>query len=221
MGHPDTKSAPLGLDLIRNAELARRPWPHCILTGAITDPATLDQMVASFPDQGFQMARERDPDAEGKTYEVAVRNDLTGTDLDPVWQPFIAQLQSEDYRRAVGHLGGVTLQDSQCVVAFYRYPPQTWLGPHRDNRYKILTHVFYFNAAWPAAAGGDLLILDSPDPGNVQHRVSPTTGTSVVIVRGENSWHAVEKVSDEITQTRLSVSVVFYTADADLTKHVN
>ncbi|GLH99892.1 2OG-Fe(II) oxygenase [Phytohabitans aurantiacus] len=221
MGHPTTQSGPLDLDLIRNAELAGRPWPHCVLTGAITDQATLDEMVASFPDQGFQTVRELNPDAEGKTFEVGVRNDLTGADLAPVWTPFTTQLRSEHYRRAVGHLGGVTLEGSQCVVAFYRYPPQTWLGPHRDNRYKILTHVFYFNADWPAGAGGDLLILDGPDAGSLRRRVCPRAGTSVVIVRGDDSWHAVQKVSDEVTRARLSVSVVFYTADADLTKHVN
>lgn len=216
MDRPHTLTGPLDLDRIRQAGLTEQPWPHSVIDSVIRDPDTLHDLVSTFPTAGFQLVKQPEPDEEGKTLALEIRNDIGRADLDPAWKALLKQLHSDAYRQAVEHLTGVSLTDSQRRVAFYRVPPHAWLGVHRDKPNKIVSHIFYFNDDWEAGIGGDLLILDRPDLTRVRRRIAPVAGTSVVVVRGDDSWHAVEKVSAAVDRARCSIIVVFHPADADL-----
>ena len=75
---------------------------------------------------------------------------------------------------------------------------------------KLVTHVLYFNRSWKRAHGGCLSILRSDDPTDLAAEILPIVGNSSVIVRSEDSWHAVSRVVNESASSRRSVTVTFY-----------
>ncbi|MCA1632539.1 MAG: 2OG-Fe(II) oxygenase [Acidobacteria bacterium] len=78
----------------------------------------------------------------------------------------------------------------------------------------MVTHVFYFNERWDETDGGCLSILRSSDMSETVMSVAPIVGNSVVLVRSENSWHAVSPVAGDCRRFRLSMTVTFYTPGA-------
>jgi Rps23 Pro-64 3,4-dihydroxylase Tpa1-like proline 4-hydroxylase len=77
-------------------------------------------------------------------------------------------------------------------------------------RDKIVTQDIYFNEAWRDVDGGGLLVLRSSDANDVHHTIVPSLGNSAILVRSDNSWHAVKAVSKSINGTRRSLTAVFY-----------
>ena len=73
-----------------------------------------------------------------------------------------------------------------------------------------MTHVLYFNRSWNSADGGCLSILRSADPADLVAEIPPIVGNSSVLVRSDNSWHAVSRVAKNSASSRRSVTVTFY-----------
>src|SRR5262249_16677859 len=93
----------------------------------------------------------------------------------------------------------------------FHYGPGAWLGPHLDLKDKIVTHVFYFNDHWQSSDGGCLRILRSKNEADLVKEIPPIVGNSPsVLVRSENSWHAVARVDRNVRVSRRSVTVTFY-----------
>jgi hypothetical protein len=69
---------------------------------------------------------------------------------------------------------------------------------------------------WPDDAGGRLLIHSRKDVTGVHAQVVPLAGTSVVVVRSDNSWHSVEPVNPGCGLTRQSLIAHFYTPGSDV-----
>jgi Rps23 Pro-64 3,4-dihydroxylase Tpa1-like proline 4-hydroxylase len=95
-------------------------------------------------------------------------------------------------------------------VNVFHYGPGGSLGAHKDLPEKIVTHVLYFNRSWNSADGGCLSILRSADPTDQVAEILPIVGNSSVIVRSENSWHAVSRVVNHSAASRRSITVTFY-----------
>jgi hypothetical protein len=72
-----------------------------------------------------------------------------------------------------------------------------------------LTEVTYFNEAWDEDEGGSLSILGSQNLTDVRASVPPIVGSSVVLVRSDNSWHAVPPVSKQSQISRRSLALTF------------
>ena len=68
----------------------------------------------------------------------------------------------------------------------------------------------YFNRSWNRADGGCLNVLGSDDPSDVAAEIEPIIGNSAVLVRSENSWHAVSPVVKGCTRSRRSLTATFY-----------
>jgi hypothetical protein len=83
-------------------------------------------------------------------------------------------------------------------------------GRASDLPEKLVTHVLYFNPSWNSADGGCLGILRSADATDLVAEILPIAGNSSVIVRSENSWHAVSRVVNHSAASRRSVTVTFY-----------
>jgi hypothetical protein len=111
-------------------------------------------------------------------------------------------------------LTGFDLSTAPLEVNVFHYPPGGLLGAHADLRDKIVTHVLYFNQSWNDEDGGCLSILRSSDPRDIVKTVSPVVGNSAVLVRSDDSWHAVSPVVKGCRLSRRSLTATFYHAGA-------
>src|SRR5947207_9282972 len=93
-------------------------------------------------------------------------------------------------------LTGRALMDAPMEAYVCHYGPGAWLGPHLDLKDKIVTHVFYFNESWDAENGGCLNILRSRDMADTFAEIAPIIGNSSVLVRSENLWHSLTRVTN-------------------------
>ncbi|HEX8627567.1 MAG TPA: 2OG-Fe(II) oxygenase, partial [Catenuloplanes sp.] len=117
---------------------------------------------------------------------------------------------------AMQDLTGLDLTDAILKVAFYRYGPNCWFGPHRDDERKFVSHIIYCNPNWPTDAGGHLLINRTNNMDDVHSKVAPQAGTSVVVVRSDTSWHSIEPVSAQNGRCRRSLIAHFYKPGSDV-----
>ncbi|WP_460063483.1 2OG-Fe(II) oxygenase family protein [Pseudomonas sp. H2_H09] len=130
--------------------------------------------------------------------------------LSRAWLALSDSLRSAQYRHAMSTLTGQDLSHAPMEVNVFHYGPGANLGPHPDLDDKRVTHILYFNETWNPADGGCLQILGSADPADVVAQVPPVIGNSAVLVRADNSWHAVSRVVDGCRSSRRSVTVTFY-----------
>ncbi|MEU6298715.1 2OG-Fe(II) oxygenase [Streptomyces erythrochromogenes] len=187
-------------------------WHHVLDTFA---PADLDALRATFPQDGFQMVTRTNRDKSYAMYHRPLHplgdTQPDATELAAPWRRFVEEVTGPAYRAAVAGLTGLPVQDAPVEVNVWRYGANCWLDPHVDKPEKLVTHVLYFNRAWPTGRGGDLLLLGSSAGDDVVRRVAPAANTGVLLVRGDDSWHAVERVSGgEGGPERLSAQVVFH-----------
>jgi len=178
-------------------------------------PADAAALAAVFPRDHYKLVAG--PDGE-KDYRYEARAlvpmgaDTTAhaADLREPWQRLAADFLSADYRTALSALTGCDLRTAWLEVNVFHYGPSAVLGPHADLPEKIATHVLYFNTAWDDDAGGCLTILRAKDAGAVAATISPIAGNSAVIVRSDDSWHAVSRVVDDCRESRRSLTATFY-----------
>lgn len=172
-------------------------------------------LAASYPRDHFKTVRGDDGE---KGYEYEARSLIKmgagipsyAEDLSPAWRQLVDDLLSPDYRAATSQLTGLNLMEMQIEVNVFHYGPNAWLGAHLDLKDKVVTHVFYFNEVWKEEDGGCLSILRSSDANDVHKRILPLVGNSAVLVRSENSWHAVSRNVDRCHRSRRSMTVTFY-----------
>jgi SM-20-related protein len=139
--------------------------------------------------------------------EVSNRSELSAS-----WQRFGDEVMSAEFRAALGRLVQIDLTDAVLEVNVTEYPVGAHLGPHVDLREKITTMVFYFNDRWDEQQGGALHILGSKNIEDVAGVIPPTIGNAAILVRADNSWHAVPRLRENISSSRRSVNVIFHQA---------
>jgi SM-20-related protein len=173
------------------------------------------RLAATYPRDHFKLVAahggEKDYEYEARSLIGMGATTVTHADeLSAAWRALALDLLSPSYRSAMTTLTGCDLSDAPMEVNVFHYAPGGSLGPHCDLPEKLVTHVLYFNRSWNPADGGCLSILGSSDPSDLVAEVPPLVGHSAVIVRSENSWHAVSKVLGGSPQSRRSVTVTFY-----------
>lgn len=130
--------------------------------------------------------------------------------LSPQWLALAHSLCSPQYRQALSALTGVDVTEVPMEANLFHYGPGANLGPHPDLDDKLVTHILYFNQTWDPADGGCLQILGSARPTDIVAQVTPEVGNSAILVRADNSWHAVSRVVEGCRSSRRSVTVTFY-----------
>jgi SM-20-related protein len=186
------------------------PWFHVRETFTAERAA---QLRASFPQDGFEMVARDGQDKSYAMYHRLLHPDGDGgtSGLEPVWKEFVEYVTGPEYRAEVARLTGLELGSASVEVNVWRYAHNCWLAPHVDKPAKLVTHVLYFNDDWPQDRGGDLLLLGSAGQDDVRRRVAPVANSGVLLVRGDRSWHAVERVQPGPAPVeRLSAQVVFH-----------
>jgi SM-20-related protein len=176
------------------------------------DAATL---AATFPQNHFKRLATYD---DQKAFDYEIRCLIRMGDaslsrerqLSAAWRALAHNFLSSAYREAMESLTGFDLSSAPLEVNVFHYPPGGSHGAHPDHRDKIVTHVLYFNETWNDEDGGCLTILRSSNPRDVAMQVSPVVGNSAILVRSDDSWHAVSPVAEHCRLSRRSVTATFY-----------
>ncbi|MGJ5892168.1 prolyl hydroxylase family protein [Streptomyces niveiscabiei] len=205
------------IDTISRAELEQDPFGHAVIPRSFVTDAVAERLRGEFSDAGFEESQRTDVNRSDKQYRMFNRSLVTAgaVDRDQVgalpasWQQLVEDVVSRPYRAALSALTGVDLDACLVEARMTRYARGCWIEPHTDRPDKAVTHLFYFNDGWDARWSGDLRLLRSADMADCAKRVAPTTGTSVVLVRSDRSWHGVPPVADSCPVDRRALLVHF------------
>jgi SM-20-related protein len=204
----------LDFERIAGGRLQSDPYRWAVIDGLFSaqDAAAL---ATSYPTDHFKRLAdyggEKDFEYESRALVTMHAHTVSRPDaLSAAWRALADELASSQYRAAMSSLIGVDLSDAPFEVNVFHFPPGGSLGAHPDLRDKIVTHVLYFNQAWNDDDGGCLSILRSRDPHDIVRTVSPIVGNSAVIVRSDDSWHAVSPVVKTCRLSRRSLTATFY-----------
>lgn len=190
--------------------------PYCwAFIDRLFSPPDASALVETFPRDHFKTVTGYDGE---KGYQYEARSLIAmGADapthpefLSPAWRGLAEDLLSKNYREAMAELTKVELENLSIEANVFHYGRNAWLGPHVDLPDKIMTHIFYFNDSWDERDGGCLTILRNGEMTEVVKVVPPLVGNSVVVVRSDNSWHAVSRVRETCRRSRRSLTVTFY-----------
>jgi SM-20-related protein len=204
----------INLNRISGAHLETEPYRWAAID-TLFSPDDAASLAATFPRDHFKHLADH---VGQKEFEYEVRCLIRMGEqsisrvkrLSSAWRALANELLSPAYRMAMSSLTGFDLSDARLEVNVYHYPPGGSHGAHPDHPNKIVTHVLYFNETWNDDDGGCLTILRSPDLHDVATRVSPLVGNSAVLVRSDDSWHAVSYVAKGCLLSRRSLTATFY-----------
>jgi hypothetical protein len=178
-------------------------------------PSDSTALVEEFPRDHFKTVTGYDGE---KGYQYEARSLIAMGAASPshaqllsrAWRQLAEDLLSVEYREAMSRLTGIDLTPAPIEANVFHYGRKAWLGPHVDLIDKVVTHIFYFNETWDDQDGGCLTILRDNDASQPVQVIPPLVGNSAVVVRSDNSWHAVSRVRDKSRVSRRSLTVTFY-----------
>lgn len=140
-------------------------------------------------------------------------------DLPNCWQSFIDELKTSSiYQDLIKTQFGV--RRFKVRFAWHIACSGTSVTPHRDMKYKIGTHIFYFNSSddWNTSWGGSTTVLI----GNSTNCANPTfkdfselkrieflDNSSLLFKNTDNAWHGVEPLNCPKSYYRKTFNVIF------------
>ena len=206
--------AVLNIARIAAHEMETEPYQWAFIDELFCREAAV-ALASSFPTDKFKRVKGYDGE---KGYEyisrslvhmgASVPSHVEG--LSPVWKALASDLLSPEYRSALAQISGRDLTAALMEVNVVQYGPGAFMGPHLDLKEKMVTHVLYFNEVWDPQQGGCINILKSSNPDDVLAEIPPVVGNSVLLVRSNQSWHSVSRVSRDCRRSRRSVNVIFH-----------
>lgn len=208
----------IDLERITQHQMETEPYQWAAID-KLYSPEDAAALADSFPcDQYKRVAAyggEKDYEYEARALIKMGKDAISHPDgLSEAWRALARDLHSPAYRAAMSTLTGCDLADALLEVNVFHYGPGALLGPHPDLPDKVVTHVLYFNQSWNQIDGGCLAILRSADSSDIAAEVVPMVGNSAVLVRSDNSWHAVSRVVNGCQLSRRSLTATFYCPDS-------
>jgi len=204
----------LDISRLTPAALKAHPFSWAEI-GGLYSPQDAAALAASFPHDHFKTVSgyggEKNYDYEARalvsmgTHAIAFAEELS-----EAWLKLAQDLGSAGYREAMSALTGIDLRSVPMEVNVFHYGPGASLGAHPDLPDKLVTHILYFNESWDRNDGGCLNILHGNDPSAVAAEIEPLVGNSAILVRSDNSWHAVTPVVSSCRSSRRSLTATFY-----------
>ncbi|MBC3361519.1 2OG-Fe(II) oxygenase [Pseudomonas sp. SWRI154] len=204
------------LDLSRLTPAALRTHPFAWAEiGNLYSTEDAAALAASFPHDHFKTVSgyggEKNYDYEARALLGMGTNTIAfAQELSEAWLRLAQDLGSAGYREAMSELTGIDLRRVPMEVNVFHYGPGANLGAHPDLPDKLVTHILYFNESWDRNDGGCLNILHRNDPTAVAAEIEPLVGNSAILVRSDNSWHAVTPVVHGCHSSRRSLTATFY-----------
>lgn len=204
----------IDLSRISRRHLETEPYRWALIDGLFSPPDA-DALATTFPHDRFKRLShyggDKDSEYEARALIGMGERVVSAPDgLSDAWRALANDFLSPDYRAAMSSLTGFDLSAAPLEVNVFHYPPGGLLGAHPDLPDKIVTHVLYFNQSWNDEDGGCLTILRSEDSQDIVTTVSPVVGNSAVLVRSDDSWHAVSPVVKGCRLSRRSLTATFY-----------
>jgi hypothetical protein len=202
------------LSRIAQHQLESEPYRWALIEGLFA-PQDAAALAVTFPRDHFKRladyAGEKDFEYEARALIGMGEHSISSAgELSSAWRALAIDFLSSGYRAAMSSLTGIDLSTAPLEVNVFHYPPGGSLGAHPDLSAKIVTHVLYFNESWNDDNGGCLTILRSADARDIVRTVSPVAGNSAVLVRSEDSWHAVSPLVKSCRLSRRSLTATFY-----------
>jgi hypothetical protein len=155
------------------------------------EPSLAVELGADSPTKGFRAAVYDGGDSHFSYLPIDTHSIETLPDL---WAQVVSALAAPSYRALISRLIGTDLQDCHLQATVCRYSARSWLGPHTDRAHRVATQVIYLHSTWCTKWAGCIRILNAPHMDGVVYRLTPTPNSSVIILRSDRSWHAVEPV---------------------------
>lgn len=185
---------------------AVEPFPWINPQGFLRDEG-FEELTANMPDVSlfesyFGYAR-KNKQAEHRRYTLEYEK---GLDIPPVWEAFIAELLSPEYRQFATQIMGT--KHIGLRMHWHYAPNGCDVSPHCDSKVKLGSQIFYMNTHddWDPAWGGQTVILD--DHGRFAAESNPSfedfdqewvadtmDNRSVIFGRKNNSWHGVRAIN--------------------------
>jgi SM-20-related protein len=207
----------LDLKAIEAVTVNEEPWQWAVVEDVFPADDNAVGLCREFPEDGFRWFFS---DSGHKRFrywgrflvEPGSDSIANPDDLTPRWRAFAEEvLLSPEYRQAVGNAIGRDLSGAEMEATFWRYDPGCWFSAHVGSSDRIVNQVIYFNEEWSPEDGGYLRILASDDMDDAAAQIQPLLGRSVLIVRSDGSWHAIDPVSLHRGPSRQTVVVSFRT----------
>lgn len=129
--------------------------------------------------------------------------------LSSLWKDLVSALTGKDYLEAMSNLLSVDLFGSFQEITLKRYVKGDYISAHTDTANVRATHMIFLNPNWNKEWGGSLNFLTSN--GEVLRSFVPCSECSAAFVRSDNSWHAVDCVTEDVE--RIALQVVFWNID--------
>jgi len=206
----------LNFDAIRNGNMFDSPFRWGLIQDALPEAYALE-LAKEFPRTGFQYRKHKQGRFCRRPLFVLPNNELRNVDdLSAGFRELAAELNSAEYRSSMSELISIDLTEAPIEASFWRYDHAITFVPHLDLRGKIVTQVFYLNEEWPHKWGGSLRILHSDDIEDVAVQISPRNNVSSIVLRSENSWHAITPISPETADSRNTLTVHFYHSNPEM-----
>jgi SM-20-related protein len=179
------------LDSLRCANWQTEPWRYAYLPAALPSPVA-GQAAAEFPAELLERCSRPEGKKSYRFRTASVDATTHWVDYATALPELIDALAGERYRKLLAALTGTDLDDARLTTCLWEYASGDWLAPHVDKADKIVTQIFYLALGWQEHDGGRLLVLGSSEQWDVRAAHTPVLGSSAVLVRSDDSWHAVE-----------------------------
>jgi hypothetical protein len=165
---------PIDVDAVRNATLAREPFPWLIVPGFVKSEA-----IAGI---------ERDFPAVTHPGSFPLPTLAYG----PAFQEFMDAIRGPEFTAAVAEKFAIDLSHRPTMVTVRGQSSARDGQIHTDSVTKLITVLIYMNGKWESPVGR-LRLLRSPDNLNdVIAEVPPDEGTLLVFRNQPNAWHGFE-----------------------------
>lgn len=206
----------INLKKVKQLRINKLPYSYGKISG-IFDPGIHSQLCAECPDIGFIYC---EASGEDKTYSMHMRKlfdsrdeSIDAADLTPLWADFVLQLLSKEYVMSMSQHAQIDLSKCAVEINCWKYARGGWLSAHTDKPNKVISQLFYMNEFWDESWGGAFCVLNSGRNNDVHEEIFPTSNTSLVLLRSDNSWHSVAPLSCPPGVSRKLVQVIFWRKD--------
>ena len=122
------------------------------------------------------------------------------------WKKLVCLINDPDYQNSIYKNLNIDCSNLKKEIILNEYKSGDFISAHTDRKPKILTHLIYLSDLSEADKGGELEIIDQS--GKVDHFITPKEGKDIFLIRSDNSWHAVSKITAE--KVRRSIQIVFW-----------
>lgn len=205
------------IDDFSKIQLCNTPYQWAYHEKILKDPYA-KKLLETFPTEGYELRHTHRQDKSYMMYHRTIydnRNSPTiyTNEMNEEWVGFITELLSPEYISQLSRYLNHNLHSYHIELNFWQYKNGGWLSPHTDKHAKVVSQLFYFNEDWDPNWGGGFRVLRSDDIKDCYSEIFPGNGNSIILIRSDNSWHAVteQKSPDHIVRKVLQLIFWKYT----------